>query len=113
MKALKVVLVLVMVSFTMMSYAQFREQNPYSQASTTVHLKMLLDKPIYVNALLTQVNPAVIFNNDAGDFITVKIVVHKKTYFVTAPYADWKYFFNTHHILPFFKKSPDGMFENN
>lgn len=106
MKALKVVLVLMMVSFTMMSYAQFRDSK--SDDRSVIQLKMLLDKPIYVNAILTQVDRGSIFNREAGSPIIVKIWVCHKPLLISGSYAEWEAFFNTNHILPFFKKSPDG-----
>jgi hypothetical protein len=105
MKTLKIALVLAMVSFTMMGMA--RDLDRPDQNKQIVELKVLLDKPLYVNAILSQVNPAQIMNRDAGDKIIVKIKVHSRIYEVVASYGEWKAFFDTRHILPFFKKNTE------
>lgn len=107
MKTLKIALILAMVSFAIMGYAH--DVNPPQQDNQIIPLKVLLNKQYYVHALLTQVNPAYILNEDRGIKITVKIRVFNKVYEVVAPYSEWKEFFNTRQILPYFKtKSKEG-----
>ncbi|MCF8366094.1 MAG: hypothetical protein K9H16_09945 [Bacteroidales bacterium] len=110
MKALKAILVLALVSFTMAGFADYPDKK--SDDRTVVPLKLVLDKPAYVNALLNQVNTGSIFNNDRGEIIVVKIRVYNMVYLVAGTYGEWKRFFETEHLLPFFKKSPDGMPED-
>ena len=101
MKTLKVALILAMVTFTMMGYSH--DVKPPDQDKQIIPLKVLLNKQLYVHALLTQINPGDILNADRATKIIVKIRVLNREYEVFASYEEWKDFFNSKHILPFFK----------
>lgn len=101
MKALKVVLVLAMVSFTMMGFS--RDIDRPSDDKTVYELRMLISKPLFVNAILSQVDPGDFLNRETGKVFMAKIRVHNKVYLIAATYHEWKRFFETRHILPFKK----------
>lgn len=103
MKTLKVALVLAMVSFAMMGFS--KDLDRQDQNKQIYELKSLLNKPLFVNAIYAQVNPTEFLTRDNGDRITVKIMVHKKVYEVVGSYSEWKSFFSSRQILPFFKKN--------
>lgn len=107
MKTLKVLLLAALVSFAMVSFAQNNERE--TNEKSMVYLKMVLDKPMYVNALINQVDRDAILNGESTGFILVKIRVHHNVWVVAATYPEWVSFFNRSYNLPIFKKSPEGM----
>ena len=101
MKTLQVALVLAMVSFAMMGFSRDVDRPSYDEK--VYELRMLINKPLFVNAVLSQVDPGIFLNREPGEMILAKIRVHKKVYVIGATYHEWKRFFESRHLLPFKK----------
>lgn len=104
MKALKLVLVTVLVSFAMMSYAQDFQGIATPQHSKAIALIDARGMPDLVDAIYAQINPEALLAKEGNTFYVAYVKVKKNAFRICGTYSEWyDFFYAKHKFIPFEK----------
>ncbi len=100
MKALKVVLVAALVSFTMLSFAQSTDIDRPVFESKYISITDVRSLSALDNAIRTQVDPKLfLFNRESNGFYIANVKGKMRIYRVRGTFAEWKAYFNRKRII--------------
>lgn len=89
MKATKLVMIVALVSFALMSFAN----TDFGMSKNVISLRTARNSVELVHAIHDQVSPAVIFNAERAGSFTAQVVLKKTVYLITGTIKEWKMFF--------------------
>ena len=89
MKTTKLVMIVVLVSFALMSFANAE----LGMSKNVISLRTARTNAHLVSAIHSQVSPADIFNAERVGPYTAQVVLKKTVYMVTGTISEWKLFF--------------------